>query len=87
MEATMTSGKDLWASADEYAEDHRGVKSAKAMRFFALGKMLAEAETASLTDRDLDAAVHLRELQAHCEKLIGQLAPDKKGSPSLVAAA
>lgn len=82
----MTSGKDLWASADECA-DHRGVKSAKAMRFYALAKMLAEAETAGLTDRDLDAAVYLRELQAHCEKLIVQLAPDKKRSPSLVAAA
>ncbi len=45
----MTSGKDLWKSADEYA-GRSGAKSAKAMRFYALGKMLAEAETAGLTE-------------------------------------
>lgn len=81
----MTSGIELWHSADDFA-DRCGTKSAKAMRFYALGKMLAEAETAGLTGCDVDAAEHLRELQAHCEKMIGVLAPDKKGRPSLVAA-
>jgi hypothetical protein len=86
MEATMTSGRDLWKSADEYA-GRCGAQSAKAMRFYALGKMLAEAESAGLTECDVDAAEHLRELQAHCEKLIALLAPDKKVTPSLIAAA
>jgi len=67
----MTCGKDLWKSADEYA-GRCGAKSAKAMRFYTLGKSAAE---------------HSRELQAHCEKLIALLAPDKKVAPSLIAAA
>ena len=82
----MTSGKDLWKSADEYA-GRCGAKSATAMRFYALGKMLAEAETAGLTECDVNAAEQLRELQAHCEKLMALLAPDKKVSPSRMAAA
>ena len=73
----MTSGRDLWKSADGYS-NRCGAKSAKAMRFYALGKMLAEAETAGLTECNVNAAEHLRELQAHCEKLIALLAPDKK---------
>lgn len=81
----MTSGKDLW-SADEYA-GRCGAKSVKAMRFYALGKMLAEAEAAGLTECDVKAAEHLRELQAHCEKLIALLAPDRKISPRVIAAA
>ena len=81
----MTSGKDLWVSADAY-EGRNDATSAKAIRFYALGKMLAEAEVAGLTDRDIDAAEHLKELQAHCEKLIAQLAPEKTRAPNLVAA-
>jgi hypothetical protein len=57
------------------------------MRFYALGKMLAEAETAALMDRDVDATEHLRELQAHCEKLVEMLAPAQQGRPKLVVAA
>jgi hypothetical protein len=66
----MTGGRELWHSAQDYA-DRCGAKSAKAMRFYALGKMLAE--TAALMDRDVDATEHLRELQAHCEKLVEML--------------
>jgi len=62
----MTGGRDLWKSAEEYS-NRSDAKSAKAMRFYALSKMLAEAETAGLTDCDVDAAAHLRKLQAHCE--------------------
>jgi hypothetical protein len=54
---------------------------------YALGKMLAEAETAALMDRDVDATEHLRELQAHCEKLVEMLAPAQQGRPKLVVAA
>ena len=82
----MTGGRELWRSAQDYA-DRCGAKSAKAMRFYALGKMLAEAETAALMDRDVDATEHLRELQAHCEKLVEMLAPAQRGRPKLVVAA
>ena len=80
----MPSGSELWQSAEEYA-DRCGAKSAKAMRFYALGKMLAEAETAALMDRDIDATEHLRELQAYCEKLVQLLAP-AQGLKLVVAA-
>jgi hypothetical protein len=82
----MALGKDLWDSADDFAR-MCGVQSAMAARFYALGRMLAEAESSSLTGCDVDAAQRLRELQAHCEKLVALLAPDEKGQPKLVAAA
>jgi hypothetical protein len=81
----MAYGQELWASAGEI-DDNGGSKPAMAMRFHALAKMLSEAQQASVTDRNSEAAEHLRELQAHCEKLITILAPDKKGGPTLVAA-
>jgi hypothetical protein len=56
------------------------------MRFYALGRMLDEAETSALTGCDIEAAERLRELQAHCEKLIAVLAPEQKKRPRLVAA-
>lgn len=85
METSMASGKELWESAAGMAGGS-SAKSANALRFFALGKMLAEAESAALMDRNDEAVEHLRELQAHCEKLIAIMAPDKKGRPNLVAA-
>ena len=56
------------------------------MRFYALTRMLAEAETAMLIGSDAEAADLVRELQAHCEKMIGILAPERKKGPTLVAA-
>jgi hypothetical protein len=55
------------------------------MRFYALARMLAEAETSALTGFDAEAAEQLRELQAHAEKLVGMLAPDRRAKPNLVA--
>jgi hypothetical protein len=34
----------------------------------------------------LEAVEHIRELQVHCEKMIGILAPQEKTRPKLVAA-
>ena len=81
----MSRGKELWDSADRMRADG-STKCAKAMRFFALTRMLAEAEDTALMGNDIEAAARLRELQAHCEKLIGMMAPERKGRPSLVAA-
>ena len=86
MEAAMALGKDFWDSADDFSR-MCGVQSAMAARFYALGRMLAEAEVASLSGCDEDAAQKLRELQAHCEKLVVMLAPVERGRPKLVSAA
>jgi hypothetical protein len=86
MEATMALGKDVWDSADDFSR-MCGVQSAMAARFYALGRMLAEAEVASLSGSNQDAAQMLRELQAHCEKLAVMLAPAEKRQPKLVSAA
>jgi hypothetical protein len=80
----MARGKVIWEAADNGSNGGTG-RSANAMRFYALTCMLAEAETLALTGSDADAAEQLRELQAHAEKLVAMLAPDKKGKPSLVA--
>ena len=81
----MSSGKELWDTADLFRTDG-SARSARALSFFALGRMLAEAEDAASIGRDTEAVEHLRELQAHCEKLIATLAPEIKGRPRLVAA-
>jgi hypothetical protein len=81
----MANGKEVWASAEKLV-DKGGARSANAMRFYALTRMLAEAETAMLTGGDMEAADLVRELQAHCEKMIAILAPERKKGPTLVAA-
>jgi len=82
----MNAGKDLWETADDY-NGEGGIRSGNAMRFYALAKMLAEAESSWLTGQDAHSVEQLRELQAHCEKMIGRLAPDGSCKPSLVVAA
>lgn len=81
----MSRGKELWKTADLFRTDG-SARSARAVSFFALGRMLAEAEDAALMGNDIEAVERLRELQAHSDKLIGTMAPEKKGRPSLVAA-
>ena len=81
----MARGKEIWEAADKGTKSGNQ-RSANAMRFYALSRMLAEAETSALSGLDAEAAEQLRELQAHAEKLVTMLAPDKKGRPSLVAA-
>ena len=61
-------------------------KSAHVMRMYALAQMLAAAETAVLTGKDQQAAEALCDLQAHAEKFVGLLAPEKRSRPYLVAA-
>ncbi len=82
----MALGKDVWDCADDFS-GMCGVQSATAARFYALGRMLGEAEVASLSGCNQDAAQKLRELQAHCEKLVVMLALAEKGRPKLVTAA
>jgi hypothetical protein len=81
----MARGKEIWEAAENDTKNG-GPRSANAMRFYALARMLAEAETSALTGSNAEAAEQLRGLQAHAEKLVTMLAPDKKGKPSLVAA-
>ena len=73
----MANGKEVWDSAEKLA-DKGGAPSANAMRFYALTRMLAEAETAVLIGSDAEAADLVRELQAHCEKMIGILSPEQR---------
>ena len=82
----MSNGKDLWDAALEHGAKG-GVRSVHAMRFYALAKMLAEAESAWLTDNDKQSVKNLRQLQAHCEKMISQLAPDASAKPTLIVSA
>ena len=63
-----------------------GPHSVKSMRFYALTRMLADAETSCIEGKDIEAIEHLRELQAHCEKMIALLAPEEKRRPTIVAA-
>ena len=82
----MTNGKELWDAAVEHGAKG-GVRSVNAMRFYALAKILAEAETAWLSDNDRKSAERLRQLQAHCEKMISELAPKAAAKPTLVVSA
>ena len=82
----MSNGKDLWDAALQHGWKG-GVRSIHAMRFYALAKMLAEAETAWLTDNDTQSVENLRQLQAHCEKMISDLAPRASVKPTLVVSA
>jgi hypothetical protein len=81
----MSFGADRWVSADRFAE-YGGPHSVKSMRFYALTSMLADAETSCIEGKDMEAIEHLRELQAHCEKMIALLAPEEKHRPTIVAA-
>jgi hypothetical protein len=56
------------------------------MRFYALARMLAEAETSALTGREAEAARQLRELLACGEELTARLAAGETGPRDLVAA-
>jgi hypothetical protein len=56
------------------------------MRFDVLSKMLEAAEIAARIGTKAEAVEHLRELQAHCEKMIEILVPQEKRRPKLVAA-
>ena len=81
----MSYGAEKWKASDAFEKDN-SLRSAQAMRFYALSKMLEAAEIAARIGTKAEAVEHLRELQAHCEKMIGILAPQEKKRPKLVAA-
>jgi hypothetical protein len=81
----VSYGADKWKVGDVFAAE-RSLRSAQAMRFYALSKMLEAAELAAGLGTKADAVEHLRELQAHSEKMIRILAPQEKTRPKLVAA-
>ena len=78
----MTYGAEKWVAAQRFCN----ARTAQSMQFYALTRMLDAAESAAINDRQTEAVEHLRELQAHCEKMIGQLAPESRGRPRVVAA-
>jgi len=78
----MSYGSDKWKAGDAFAGS---LRSAQAMRFYGLSKMLEAAELAARLGSKAEAVEHLRELQAHCEKMVAILAPEEKPQPKLVA--
>ena len=65
----------------------RSHRPAQAMRFYGLSKMLEAAEIAARIGAKDEATSHLRELQAHCERMVALLNPDdKKARVRMVAA-
>ena len=80
----MASGRQLWEGAQ--LAELCGAKSASSLRFMALAQMLNDAEDAIAGGKPDAGIGFLRELQAHCEKLIALLAPSGKGGPKGLAA-
>jgi hypothetical protein len=78
----MSNGAEKWAAAERFAE-YGSARTAQSMRFYALTRMLDTAESAVLNGCERDAIESLRELQAHCEKLVAMLAPRWRGRPAL----
>jgi hypothetical protein len=82
----MSYGSDRWRVAEQMASGGN-LRLAREMRFYALSKMLEAAEIAARTGAKDEAVEHIRELQAHCERMIVQLNPAKKeGRLKMVAA-
>ena len=82
----MSYGSDRWRVAEQMAADG-SLRGARAMRFYALSKMLEAAEIAARTGAKDEAVEHIRELQAHCERMVAQLNPTKEeGRLRMVAA-
>ena len=79
----MSYGSDKWKAGDSFVGS---LRSAQAMRFYGLNNMLEAAELAARRGSKAAAVEHLRELQAHCEKMVAILAPEEKAHPKLVAA-
>ena len=82
----MTYGEERWRAADGLV-GRNSHQAAEALRFLGLAKMLEAAEIAARNGATAEAVLHLRELQAHCERMISMLAPEEHRRPSLVDAA
>jgi hypothetical protein len=72
-EVEMARGKEIWEAA-AIGTKSGSERSANAMRFYALSRMLAEAETSALMGMEAEATQQLVELQAHVEILAARLA-------------
>ena len=81
------AGKEIWATAVKSTTTAM-VQPEFVTRycFYSLATMLDQAEGAAVGGHSQQAIEKLRELQAHCEKMISVLAPEQKGRPKLVAA-
>ena len=77
------NGVEIWQAADKQG---RNEKSAHLVRIYALVQMMAEAQSAVVKGEHANTVEHLRAVQAHAEKMIGMLAPEKKSKPTVVAA-
>ena len=81
------AGKEIWATAVKPTTSAM-VQPEFVTRycFYSLATMLDQAEDAAVGGHSQQAIEKLRELQAHCEKMISVLAPGQKGCLKLVAA-
>jgi hypothetical protein len=80
------AGKEIWATAVEPTGAMVQPDFVARYCFYSLTTMLGQAEDAAVGGHSRQAIEKLRELQAHCEKMIGVLAPEHKGCPKIVAA-
>lgn len=80
------ASKEIWGTAVAPLNDGASPEFVTRYCFFSLGIMLHEAESAAAEGDNSTSVKKLRELQAHCEKMVGILAPGSKGRPKLVAA-
>jgi hypothetical protein len=79
------AGKEIWAAA-EVSRKSAIVQREFVTRycFYSLATMLDQAENAAVEGQSQQAIKKLRELQVHCEKMIGVLAPEQKRCLKLV---
>ena len=78
------AGKEIWATAVEPTSAKVQPEFVTRYCFYSLATMLDQAEDAAVGGHSQQAIQKLRELQAHCEKMVRVLAPEQKGCPKLV---
>jgi hypothetical protein len=79
------AGKEIWAAAASSRQIAMvQPEFVKRYCFYSLVKMLDEAQDATVEGDSQQAIKKLRELQVHCEKMIGVLAPEQKRRLKLV---
>ena len=78
------AGKEIWATAIEPTRSMVQPEFVTRYCFYSLATMLDQAEDAAVGGQSQQAIQKLRELQAHCEKMVRVLAPEQKVCPKLV---
>ena len=68
----MSDGREIWEAAEQGTKTG-DLRSANCMRLFALGQILAQAETAVLVGDDQAAFAALHDLRVHTDKMIEHL--------------